>query len=200
MITTRHKEWLDSLCRTYVVGFGKLTGHEHLMAYNAINGKILARCTSRKQNSVAMPKRISELASNKRGRVVIHHNHPRGSSLSREDLYNLAKFPGTWEVHAHGHQKQWYSARSYRERQYPDLVLAADEAFDRSLLAIGYGKVPMELENHLFNQAIALERVIDYQYQLDAKSEQRYTALLSADLQEIRRSVSFAVQHERSRK
>ncbi len=200
VISAAKKKKLDAECRSYVVGKGKRSGHEHLTGYRATDGKRLGVSTSAAANAVGIPHLMAKYARDKRGRLVIHHNHPRGTSLSIEDLFNLGRLPGTLEVHAHGHAKQWYLASSRRERHFEDLLLCADEAFHRCLLDVGLTTVPDFLHNHLFNLALCASGAIRYEHHLDEATKHSYTCLSSDVERFLRDSVVGAVNAERSRR
>lgn len=200
MISLTIKKKLDAECRSYVVGRGKRTKHEHLTGYRATDGKRMGYSTSGRTDAVALPRGMVAYALDKRGRLVIHHNHPRGTSLSREDLFNLSRLPGTLEVHAHGHEKQWYWASSRRERHFEALLLEADGAFDRCLWDIGITTVPLELVNHLFNLTFAAAGAIQYEHRLDATLMSRYNQLPAWVFDCLCQAVVQAVKAERSRR
>lgn len=200
MISGRKKKQLDAHCRTYVVGRGKRTGHEHLAGYRATDGKHMGYSTSGRPDAVRFPTKMVEYATNKHARLVVHHNHPRGTSLSREDLHNLGRLPGTLEVHAHGHSKQWYLASSSRDRYFSDLILVADEAFDRCLWDIGGSSVPEELHNHLFNLGFAQAGAIRYEHELDSALKHKYDDVSSESIDLLIQAVVGAVKAERSRR
>lgn len=200
MISTNKKKRLDGECRSYVVGRGKVTGHEHLAGYRATDGKRMGTSTSGQADAVGIPRKMAEYARDKRAKLVVHHNHPRGTSLSREDLHNLGRMPGTLEVHAHGHARQWYLATSSRERRFSDLILAAYAAFDRCLCDVGPSSVPIELHNHVFNLGFAKAGAIRYEHKLDASLKHMYAKLSSVHVGQLLEAVVSAVKAERSRK
>lgn len=199
MISDFKKKKLDAECRTYVVGRGKRTGHEHLTGYRAGDGKRLGTMTNGRVDAVGFPPTMRAAALDKRGRVVVHHNHPRGTSLSMMDLFNLHRLPGTLEVHAHGHTKQWYCATSRRERRYENLLIVAEEAFRDFVLNPGGTQVPEELHNHLVNLALDECKVIVYKHRLDARLSALYSGLSSDVRAEFERGIVNAVNAERSR-
>ena len=200
MISAAKKKKLDSECRAYVVGRGKLSGHEHLTGYRATDGKRLGTSTNGRVNAVSVTPQMSQLAKDKRAKVVVHHNHPGGTSLSREDLHNLGRLPGTLEVHAHGHARQWYCAESRRERRFQDFILAADDAFDRCLWGAGGTSVPDELHNHLFNLGFSAAGAIRYEHKLDKRLAHMYNTLSSVTRRDLEQAVVEAVKAERSRR
>lgn len=122
--TIRRK--LDAHCRTYVIGNGKQTGFEFLTGYCCYTGKMLGRTIDRRVDAVSVPRKFAVRLKDKRGRFVLHHNHPNGSSLSREDLLNLTRLPGTMLKYAHGHAKQFYAAENLKRRDLESLLLACD--------------------------------------------------------------------------
>jgi hypothetical protein len=201
MISKEKKNRLDSECRTYVVGRGKRTGHEHLTGYQATDGKRLGSSTSQKPDAVAFPYDMLRLALNKRSKLVVHHNHPRGTSLSREDLFNLYRYPGTMEVHAHGHSKQWYLGSTKRERRFEQLIHVADQAFFSCLYnEITLGEIPTCLENHLFNLGLAHAGVLNYEFRLDRVMQNLYNQIKHQTTHLILKAIYQAIEAERSRR
>lgn len=201
VITREKKKRLDAECRAYVVGRGKRTGYEHLTGYRATDGKRLGSVTSGRPDAVAFPSAMKAYAKDKRNRLVVHHNHPKGTSLSREDLFNLYRFPGTLEVHAHGHAKQWYRASSRRERLFERLILEADLSFGNCLIGeVAIGEIPACLENHVFNQGLAAAGVMWYEFVLDKEMQCLYNQIPEVTIHLLHSAVTQAVTAERSRR
>lgn len=91
MISIERQKRLDSHCRTYVVGWGKKSGHEYIIGYCLESGKVLGRHTDKMCDAMGIPAKMARHLRDKRRRCVLHHNHPGGTRLSREDLRNLAQ-------------------------------------------------------------------------------------------------------------
>jgi hypothetical protein len=193
LISTDRRKRLDSHAKIYVVGNGKKTGHEYLTGYCSETGKVLGRHTDRSPNSVSIPRKFVHHLLDKKRRCVLHHNHPGGSSLSREDLFNVAFLPGTICKYAHGHQKQWYQAENLRVRNLEDVLLAADTSFLRVLKAPGMGAVPSFLLNHIFNIGLDKAKVIKYTYLLSKDDEVMYNALDRTTVDALIRAVGNGV-------
>jgi hypothetical protein len=202
LISLERRKRLDSHCRAYVVGNGKKAKHEYLIGYCLNSGKILGRHTDKSTNSVSIPKNLSRHLTDKKRRCSLHHNHPGGTSLSREDLYNLANLPGTLIKFAHGHQGQWYRAETLRERNLAQILVGGDKYFMRAMLenpALA-ARVPKIFRHHIFNIGLDKAKVIHYTYQLDPANKLGYNQLLEDDVNLLVKSVVAGVSSERSLK
>jgi strawberry notch-like protein/NTP hydrolase family protein/inorganic pyrophosphatase-like protein/ADP-ribosyltransferase-like protein len=84
----------------YVVGRGRDTGLEHIVVVNQGGDVVLhGRGT---EDATGMPPELLKLLHDPSQRLVVHHNHPRNSPLSRVDIAMLGA-PGLSAVWAHGH-------------------------------------------------------------------------------------------------
>lgn len=202
MISLERRRRLDSHSRTYVVGNGKKTGYEYLTGYCGLRGKVLGRHTDKLTNAVGIPHKMVRYLQDKRQRCVLHHNHPGGASLSREDLFNLADLPGTVLKLAHGHAGQWYCAETLRERRLKDLLARADSAFLRCLMSSPGmpTRIPRFLRSHLFNVGLDKAKVIRYTFRLDEATEMAYNAISQADIDCLTNAVVNGVTAGRSGK
>jgi hypothetical protein len=87
--------------QAYVLERGRDTGREHLIAYDK-NGKVIAHAIGT-ENRLGLSPELAAAMKDPAQAVVIHHNHPTDSSLSRLDIAMLAN-PGLHAVWAHGHK------------------------------------------------------------------------------------------------
>ncbi|MTW19915.1 hypothetical protein [Allochromatium palmeri] len=94
---------IHNRARDEVMRKGIATGKEHGMAVLA-DGTTVS-FGGEFQNSLKVPEFDSSNA-----RVILHHNHPTGDSLSRPDLRLLLGRPDLARVDAHGHLGGWSSA------------------------------------------------------------------------------------------
>lgn len=199
LIAVDRQRKLDAHCRTYVIGNGKRTGFEYLSGYCCHTGKMLGRTTDKSTNSVSIPKKFVTILRDKRSRCVLHHNHPGGSSLSREDLWNISKLPGTMLKYAHGHAKQWFRAENLRVKRLDDCLLECDVTFMRCLKSTPglEARVHTLLRNHIFNLGLNEARVIRYTYQLDEATRRLYDSLRSDDVAALVGAVCAAASNFR---
>jgi hypothetical protein len=83
-----------------VIARGKTNGHENMVIVDA-NGDVVGNGEGKK-SSVALTSRIWNILTNASEKVVIHHNHPIGVSLSEADL-SVSALPGVTAIYAHQH-------------------------------------------------------------------------------------------------
>jgi len=199
LIAIDRQRKLDAHCRTYVIGNGKKTGYEYLTGYCCYTGKILGRTTDKSQNSVSIPTKFAKILREKRSRCVLHHNHPGGSSLSREDLLNISRLPGTMFKYAHGHARQWYRAENLRSKHLDDCLIECDITFLRCLISTHgmQARVPAMLRNHIFNLGLDRAKVVRYTYKLDAVTERLYDAVPGADVNALVEAVCVGASNFR---
>ncbi|OIJ40421.1 hypothetical protein LO55_1272 [Massilia timonae] len=194
LISARRRKLLDSHSRAYVVGNGRRTGNEYLVGYCLRSGKVLGRHTSNHPSKVAIPNSMVTRLSDKRGRGVIHHNHPGGSSLSSGDLRNLAHLPGTLFKYAHGHSGEWYRAETLRKRDFARLLEAGYMKFAKVRVEPGMMKsIPNEFVNHILNLGYDRAKLIRYTYELSREQKLRYNLVPSADIEVLINAVVIGV-------
>lgn len=99
---------LDGDARSYVVGHGKATGCEYLFAYDLDTEKEICRHSDGEPERVGIPATLAAAGADARRRIVIHHNHPNGSSLSAADLRLFEYLPGVAAIFAHSHDGKTY--------------------------------------------------------------------------------------------
>jgi hypothetical protein len=96
----------DAAARDYVMSYGRITGFEIAVIYDAETGVEIERVTTGRTDRVRMGPRSLEAARLKR-QLVLHHNHPSGGSLSALDVQCLGLIRS---VFAHGHDGSCYFA------------------------------------------------------------------------------------------
>jgi hypothetical protein len=149
----------------HVVREGIRDGAEHLVAFDAVTGRVIERTTSGAYGEVVIPPKTRALLDDKNARTILHHNHPDSYSLSGKDLDKLA-YPGGWKVVAHGHDGSVYSAERIvgMARHIQRAHSAANAAvIENSRLF----RVETEgIRAHLVNRALAEAGVIKYDFTL----------------------------------
>jgi hypothetical protein len=84
----------------YVVRRGRETGNEFVLAIDK-DGNVLAHGHGDRRSAGISDDMASALADGTR-EIVVHHNHPRNSPLSLQDIAQLG-WPGMRAIWAHGH-------------------------------------------------------------------------------------------------
>lgn len=116
--------------RDLVVRKGKADGREHAVAV-FMDGRSVEFGGSHSDRL-----KVPEF-ENASGIVVVHHNHPLGDSLSRQDLLLLLTRADISRIDAHGHRGGWFSAeRSGKARTLLEARAAVDDAFAQIRTAI----------------------------------------------------------------
>lgn len=92
---------LGAQAQDYVLGRGRVTGNEHLVAIDK-SGSVDAHVEGNPR-SVYIPPALNEHFYNPSKGIAVHHNHPSDSGLSDQDIAMLAA-PGIHSVWAHGHK------------------------------------------------------------------------------------------------
>ncbi len=192
----------DAHSRQYVLGMGRRSGFEHLTCYCGATGRHLVRHTDRAPDSVCLPKAQLMRAKQRRERIIFHHNHPQGLSLSVVDVRHLVERPGLLEVFAHGHDGSWYWATSRRVRDGLDMVSHGEKAFIKAAKFLRRQGIVFkeELAPHLFNLALDHADIIRYKYGLsESKAADVATVPKESELW-LLDSVKSAIQKERQQK
>lgn len=96
----RPGEPIGAQAQRFVVANGKHTGNEHLVAIDK-NGNVATRLNGSK-TSVELPSEFTRRIADPANSIVVHHNHPKDSTLSQQDIAMLG-MPGLEAVWAHGH-------------------------------------------------------------------------------------------------
>ena len=92
---------LGAQAQDYVLGRGRVTGNEHLVAIDK-DGSVSAHIEG-SPRSVAVPPELNKQFYDPSKAIAVHHNHPSNSTLSDRDIAMLA-LPGIHSIWAHGHE------------------------------------------------------------------------------------------------
>lgn len=87
--------------RRFVMERGRIDGYEHLVATNLETGQVVAVGTSQRASFVTLPSDLAAPLESPESEIVVHHNHPRNSPLSRGDISALGG-GGLRLIFAHG--------------------------------------------------------------------------------------------------
>ena len=93
-------EDLHSAIRDYLIKRGDETGHEHIVIYDAKNGRVVEAGTTGQADKVKVPVSLMPLMEDPANNFTIHHNHTEHLAISYVDLKPLA-WPGLRSVVAH---------------------------------------------------------------------------------------------------
>ncbi len=102
-------------------------GNEHVLFIDDDANSATDYMTSGKKNRVDLDERTLKKISDPKSNLIVHHNHPSGSSLSMEDIYMLS-YPGLKKVVAHGKDGEFSSARLTDEMRESLSGKSIDEA------------------------------------------------------------------------
>lgn len=123
---------LDAVERDYVLETGRETMTEHLVAYDARTGAVIERKEGDRSSVEFTPSLVAALDDPK-NRIILHHNHPRSSSLSLPDMMVVTKRQGAAAIYAHGHNGSVFYARRGRKVFRKKTVDTVESAVQRSL-------------------------------------------------------------------
>jgi SPP1 gp7 family putative phage head morphogenesis protein len=101
---------IDREMKDYVLDNGRKTGVEHLWSYDTVTGEKIGLASGTKGHVGFTPEFLSAISDPKRS-IVAHHNHPRSSSFSNQDILELNRQPGLSGLWAHGHNGSSYYAK-----------------------------------------------------------------------------------------
>ena len=115
---------IAGLAKEYLLEQGRLTGSEHILAFGP-KGEVLAhgRGTS---NNTGMSKALLDALIQRDRDFVVHHNHPRGTSLSPQSDAAFLAYPGLMAVWAHGSNGQSSRAELTQAARSRATFLAVD--------------------------------------------------------------------------
>lgn len=165
-VTVINPAQLDEEARRYVLNNGTKTGNEHLTGYDLRTGRTITP----KEGGfdyVEFSPELNRLAADPENELVLHHNHPRSSSLSFQDLKVVSANPGIKSIWAHGHNESSF----YAERGTRTLKKSTVDAISRKIVTqlqglINIGALSVEdaqlMSNHL--AWLALDRVGEIKY------------------------------------
>lgn len=147
------KAQLDAQAKDYCLKQGRSTGNEHLVCYDEFTGEVIARQEG-DRSSVTFDGPLLAKLRDERNSIVLHHNHPRSSSLSLPDMLVVTRQPGAKGIWAHGHNGSSFYAERGRRKFSEAKVKAVTGAVRKALqLLINRGIIPLEdatlLDNHL---------------------------------------------------
>ncbi|HYF87389.1 hypothetical protein [Azospirillum sp.] len=179
---------LDGDARSYVVGHGKATGYEHLFAYDLDAEKEICRHSDGEPERVGIPETLACAGADAHRRIVIHHNHPNGSSLSAADLRLFDYFPGIATIFAHGHDGIAYRVTILQRgnigralRQVQGVV--TDWHRSNALVAPATRLDGAWITTHVLCLILQAADMIDYRFRKVAERRKGYEfATLAADL------------------
>lgn len=189
----------DRRARHFVLSMGKRTGFEHLYCYCGNTGKDLVKHTDRAVDNVGLPKRHLVNSKRRGNRLVLHHNHPRGFSLSTVDIRHLIERPGLVEVFAHGHDGSWYWAESQRRKEGIIMLQHGEIALIKGLKALQRRGVHVEqaLPSHFLNLALDRAKILVYKYYLSPSKLAELAKIPAKDTDELLQSIYTAIINER---
>ena len=101
-------EELKEQAKQDVLRHGQRTGNEKLVAIDEATGEIYDQVLG-SANRVVFSEKMIRGVNDPSKRILIHHNHPGGASLSGADI-NIAYKPGTTGIWAHGDNGSNYFA------------------------------------------------------------------------------------------
>jgi len=131
---------LDTEQRDYVLENGRTNGVEFLSNYDMETGEILGRADGEK-SFVGFPPDLLLAISDVTRQISLHHNHPKSSSFSGQDLFMLNEYEGMREIWAHGHNGSSYFARR--------LTPAAKTTEEKMKLRLEYDNTNKNLTRHI---------------------------------------------------
>lgn len=156
-------------------------GREHLVGYDQRSGKSFA-LVSGEPDRVQLSAEMREAVSDPKSRVVLHHNHPAGQSLSRSDIGLLGLRPGLSRIYAHTPDGSVFTARRRDEidmKRYDaiDSVLASE--LGKMVKRGGVSAEVARVYAHLLNRILAQLDILDYGATLRSGTEMLYTSYRS---------------------
>ncbi|WP_148219714.1 hypothetical protein [Azospirillum sp. B510] len=189
---------LDGIAKAYVLVEGRRTGHEHLYAYERNEQKVIFRHTDHLDDKVWIPEDFHPRLLNRSDFVVLHHNHPNGSSFSATDLRIFSHFAGIKLIFAHGHDDSSYQAE-IRQRGNLDRALdavqgmASDWYRSNAHPLVACHNDTAWLTTHIMCLILHAADIIDYRFDGNAECRPRYdfagllgTAFISASATQLR--------------
>ena len=168
--------------QAHVLQKGRASGNEHLIAYDA-NGKEIHR-TSGTSKTVAVTPEFQKVMTDPASDIVVHHNHPSGTTLSIPDVQMLG-MPGLSAVWAHGHNGNVYrgaltpEAKKYlpadpieRARKLQSICNAIDfDLFPPIERAVQNDQISVDEGNRNFhelrNRVLNVAGILDYRTNAD---------------------------------
>ena len=174
---------LGEQAQTFVMGRGRLTKSEHLVAFDA-NGAAISHLEGN-EHRVGMSDDLKRALLDPNARIVVHHNHPDNSGLSIQDWGQFA-YPGLHSAWAHGHEgavsrgeltdeTRGAIARMSPEQAWQKIFAVADHVDRRihqllSQEAMRRRLTPEQLDDygpHLVNAILHAAGIVDYRSNID---------------------------------
>ncbi len=170
---------LDEAAKAYVLLRGLADGKEHLAGYDLDTAEPIEAVDSLRRDFVGFPPDLIRLIEDPGKRIVLHHNHPSGTSLSRKDLQMLVAYRGMHEVFAHGHDGSEYRAAAKGKADFDLYNRIAVKVFDQMRGEGRAGRLDIgdaqQVFGHVVNSIFASLGYIDYTARLEGKSFAAYS-------------------------
>lgn len=185
----------DAIMKAYVLDNGRREKREFLWSYDEVTGERLGQNSGAASTVGFTPEFAAAIADRSRN-IIAHHNHPRSSSFSKQDIIELSRQPGLKGLWAHGHDGSSYFARkgsttngAEANRELTQVGDAVTYQLRRAIEADPtiYEDVAKSA-NHVI--ALAWERrglIKGYTYKLS--KERQFGAKMQALIEEILRSI-----------
>ena len=169
---------LDSQSREAVLDKGRRDGREHLAGYNRKTGEPVAQIEGESSSSVSFTPELVQQLSDPEGEYILHHNHPRSSSLSGQDLLMLDQFPGLHTVFAHGHDGSLYAATNPRGLTR-EIIHDVSQRVRGQLQRLVNQRIisPQaagQVHAHLINEALRRQGRMEYRFELQGGTANAY--------------------------
>lgn len=166
-------EQRDQAARNYVLRNGREHNVEFLSAYDAITGESYGTMRGGFDYCNFSPE-LERVMDDPKARAVVHHNHPRSSSLSYFDVALLEK-PGIDTVWAHGNNGSAFSVRKLETSLRADFLKAIhEETYAKLSPLVSAGVVEVDaaklLHSHLTWSVMRDRGQLDYRFKLAGKS------------------------------
>ncbi|SHG79697.1 Phage Mu protein F like protein [Kaistia soli DSM 19436] len=171
---------LDAAAKDYVVSKGRADGKEHLAGYDLDSGEPVETIDSDQSNFVGFTPALTKLLNSPAKRIVLHHNHPSSTSLSRGDIAMMLRFPGMDEVFAHGHDGSEYRAKVKTKFGIEVYDAVQQKVFAEMAVQGRAGLLDLatagQVVQHVISTIMARRGYLDYAARLLGKSAEAYEA------------------------
>jgi hypothetical protein len=175
------QRWSEA--KKWVLHHGKKSNTEHLYAYDAVTGSVLAKGTNGLPGRVQIPEIVVKSASDRKREIGIHHNHPNSSGLTAADFRVLAGNPGITAIVAHAHDGCDYIAKALERGNISNQIVCLDTALqyvlrnDNKAAVLHRQGVLLALQGHLLGLALSASGVVLYQAILSVETQVLYDRL-----------------------
>ncbi len=164
---------LDEEQKSFVVNQGRATGVEQLSAYDEVTGELFDRNTG-SASHVSIPPRMDAALQDPNRSVVVHHNHPRSTSFSGQDITMLMRLPGMRSIWAHGHDGSSYYAERGVQPSIPTFQAVQTMVYNTLIDFVKRNKIDgMDagvVDRHLHMLLSQDRGLIEYQFTLAGKT------------------------------